>query len=164
MLEALPVAITGAFGGVVGGLFRLAPEVLKLWDRKNERQHELAMLDKNLEADRLKAASAQQLAQTQADATISAAEIAAMIEAIKTQGQLTGIKFVDGMNSLVRPLLAFQWLLILWPAVVIAGIVLGAEGGTGYLSAIKASWGMDEKAMASAIAGFWLVDRSIRKA
>ena len=27
----------GVFGGLIGGLFRLAPEVLKFFDKKNER-------------------------------------------------------------------------------------------------------------------------------
>ena len=33
-------------GGLLGGAFRLAPEVLKWLDRKGERSHELAMQDK----------------------------------------------------------------------------------------------------------------------
>jgi len=37
MLESL-------FGGLLGGLFRLAPEILKFLDRKSERKHEIALL------------------------------------------------------------------------------------------------------------------------
>ena len=33
-------------GGLLGGAFRLAPEVLKWFDRQGERGHELAMQDK----------------------------------------------------------------------------------------------------------------------
>ena len=36
-------------GGLLGGTFRLAPEILKWLDRKSERGHELAMQDKALE-------------------------------------------------------------------------------------------------------------------
>ena len=32
----------GLLGSIFGGLFRLAPEVLKFLDKKNERQHELS--------------------------------------------------------------------------------------------------------------------------
>ncbi len=35
-------------GGLLGGAFRLAPEILKWLDRKGERGHELAMQDKAL--------------------------------------------------------------------------------------------------------------------
>jgi hypothetical protein len=38
-------------GGLLGGAFRLAPEILKWLDRQGERGHELAMQDKALEFD-----------------------------------------------------------------------------------------------------------------
>jgi len=40
MLEFLG---SGLFGSLFGGLFRLAPELLKYFDKANERKHELAM-------------------------------------------------------------------------------------------------------------------------
>ena len=36
-------------GGLMGGAFRLAPEVIKWSERKDERSHELALQDKALE-------------------------------------------------------------------------------------------------------------------
>ena len=44
----------GILGSVLGGVFRLAPEVLKFLDRKNERLHELKMFEQQcqLEAQR----------------------------------------------------------------------------------------------------------------
>lgn len=150
-------------GTLFGGLFRMAPEVLKWMDRKDERAHELAMFDKQLEADKLK--GDQQLAQinAQADANIGAAEIQAIIEATKAQAVQTGIKWVDALNALVRPLLAMQWLILLWPAVIVAGFALAIQHGTDPLVALKAAFGVDEKAMAASVASFWLVDRSLRK-
>jgi hypothetical protein len=44
-------------GGLLGGVFRLAPEALKWLDRKGERAHELAMQDKALEFERMRGAS-----------------------------------------------------------------------------------------------------------
>ena len=44
-------------GGLLGGAFRLAPEVLKWLDRTGERSHELAMQDKALEFEKLRGAS-----------------------------------------------------------------------------------------------------------
>ena len=43
-------------GGLLGGAFRLAPEVLKWFDRQGERGHELAMQDKALEFEKLRGA------------------------------------------------------------------------------------------------------------
>jgi hypothetical protein len=150
-------------GTLFGGLFRLAPELLKWLDRKDERKHELSMFDKQLEADKLKGDQAQRLADTQADATIGAAEIQAIIEATKAQAAQTGIKWVDAFNAIIRPLLALQWLIVLWPAVVVAGFALAVQTGADPLVALKAAFGVDEKAMAASVASFWLVDRSLRK-
>lgn len=156
MLETL-------IGTVIGGAFRLAPEVLKWIDRKDERKHEATMFDKNLAADKLKAESGQALATIEANKAISLQEIQAIIEATKSQAQQTGIKWVDGFNSLIRPLLALQWLILLWPGIVITGFVLTVQHGTPALEALTAFFGQDEKAMAASIASFWLVDRSLRK-
>ena len=150
-------------GTLFGGIFRMAPEVLKWLDRKDERKHELSMFDKQLEADKLKGEQALAQINAQADASIGAAEIQAIIEATKAQGVQTGIKWVDAFNAIIRPLLALQWLIVLWPAVVIAGFALAVQTGADPLVALKAAFGVDEKAMAASVASFWLVDRSLRK-
>lgn len=156
MLESL-------LGTLFGGAFRLIPEVMSWMDKKDERKHELSMFDKQLEADKRRAEAAQTLAVTENTAKIDLADIQAIIEATKAQGQLTGIKWVDAFNSAIRPLLALQWLIILWPAVVVAGFLYSVHFGANPLVAMKAAFGPEEKAMASAIASFWLVDRSLRK-
>lgn len=155
--------IESLIGSLLGGLFRLAPEIMQWVDKKDERKHELAMFDKQLEADKQKAAATQELAETQGNISLELADIQAIVEATKTQGQQTGIKWVDAFNSLIRPLLALQWLILLWPAVVVAGFLYSVKFGTDPLVAIKAAFGPDEKAMAASIASFWLVDRSLRK-
>lgn len=152
-------------GTVLGGVFRIAPEVMKVWDRKNERAHEAVMLDKQISADTLKAQAAQQLAQTQADTQIGLADMQALVEATKAQGQMTGVKWVDALNQLVRPMLAFQWLIFLWPAVVIVGFLLSINASSTtieILDAMHSAFGTEEKAMASSVASFWLVDRSLK--
>ena len=149
-------------GTLFGGLFRLAPEVLKWLDAKNDRAHELAMFDKQLEADRLRATSEIDKINAQSSAAMGVEEIRAIVEATKAQATQTGIKFVDGFNSLIRPALAAQWLIFLWPAVIVAGFVMAVAAGADPLVALKAAFGVDEKAMAASIASFWLVDRSLR--
>lgn len=156
-------------GTLFGGLFRLAPELMKWLDRKDERKHELNMFDKQLAAEKLKveaaavsAAAAQQLAETQGSTQIGLAEVQALIAGTQAQAQQTGIKWVDAMNSLVRPILAFQWLILLWPGVIIASLVSAVQSGVDPVHALEAIFSHDEKAMAASIASFWLVDRSLR--
>mgnify|MGYP007100099345 FL=1 len=150
-------------GTLFGGLFRMAPEVLKWMDRKDERKHELSMFDKQMEADRLKLDASQKLAQTQADAVIGAAEIQAMIEATKAQAVQTGIKWVDALSSLMRPVITFWWVIVLYTAALVAQFVQMQTQGVATVDTILRLWGPDERAIVASIIAFWFVDRSLRK-
>ena len=76
-------------GGLLGGAFRLAPEILKWLDRKDERKHELSMFDKQLEADKLKGDQALAQINAQAEKThgnkysVNDFVLKAVIEAVK---------------------------------------------------------------------------------
>ena len=146
-------------GTLLGGAFRLVPEVFKIVDRKDERKHELAMLDKNIEADKLKLEQDRLAASTQ----VGLAEISAIIEATKAQAVQTGVKWVDAVNSLMRPLITFWWVIVLYSAALTAQFVVLVDGGQSFLQAILKLWGPDEKAIVASIVSFWFVDRSLRK-
>ncbi|KAA3649402.1 MAG: hypothetical protein DWQ11_18850 [Proteobacteria bacterium] len=150
-------------GTLFGGLFRLAPEALKWLDRKDERKHELAMFDKQLEADKLKGDQAIAQIDAQADATIGAAEIQAIIEATKAQAAQTGIRWVDAFNALMRPTITFWWVIVLYSVALWARFDVLVAGGQSNVQAILALWGTDEKAIVASIISFWFVDRSLRK-
>jgi len=44
----------GILGGALGGIFRLAPEVLKFFDKKNERSHEMLMFARQCELEQIR--------------------------------------------------------------------------------------------------------------
>ena len=150
-------------GTLFGGLFRMAPEVLKWVDRKDERKHELSMFDKQLEADRLKGDMALSQINAQAAATIGAAEVQAIIEATKAQSVQTGIRWVDGINSLMRPLITFWWVVVLYTAALVAQYIALLAAGAGQLEAVLKLWGPDEKAIVAGIVNYWFMDRSLQK-
>lgn len=149
-------------GTLFGGLFRLAPEILKWMDRKDERKHELAMFDKNLEADNLKATAGQKLAETEANKILGVADLQAMVAAINAQSQKTGIPFVDAINSLMRPLITFWWVIVLYTGAMIAQFWMIYEQEGKAAEAMLGIWGKDEKAISGSIIGFWFVDRSLK--
>ncbi len=143
---------------VLGGVFRLVPEWLKQLDKKNERAHELAMMDKQAEFEKVKGAQQVTLAEVQ----LSQVDVQAIIEATKAQATKSGVAWVDGLNSLVRPILAIQWLIILWPSILIATFVISVMDGAAVINVLRTIWGPAEMNLASSIASFWLVDRSLR--
>lgn len=94
-------------GGAVGGIARLAPEVLKFFDRKNERKHELSLLDKNTAAEAARAAAGLKEVEAKADSAQMTSAISALQEALKGQFQPIGNKVIDALNFSVRPVLTY---------------------------------------------------------
>ena len=68
-------------GGVFGGVLRLAPELFKLFDKKNERAHELRMLEAEMEFAKIRG----EIAMRQTEAMMTMAEMDTMAEAFKEQ-------------------------------------------------------------------------------
>lgn len=144
-------------GGALGGVFRLAPEVIKFFDAKNERAHELAMQDKQLEFAKLQGNNKIQEAQIQADAL----DIAALKDVLVAQAQLTGNKFIDFINSFVRPYMAFSMSFLYFGVKITYGIALCQAGQSAYEVA-KALYTPDDQALFWGIVNFYFLDRVIR--
>lgn len=151
-------------GTFLGGAFRLAPAVLQFFDKKNERLHEQAMLDKQLAIDTLRGAQAQRLEETKGENAATMGDIQAMIEAVKAQAVVTGVKWVDAINSTVRPFLTYWWAVTLYTAAMACefyGLVWVSNQPA--WSSMTQIFGPEEKAIAASMISFWFVDRAIRK-
>lgn len=144
-------------GGALGGIFRLAPEVIKYFDRKGERSHELAMQDKQLEFAKLQGNLKIQEAQIHADAV----DISALKDVLVAQAKLTGNKFIDFINSFVRPYLAYSLSLLYFGVKVTYGIALFQGGASAYEIA-DALYTPDDQALFWGIVNFYFLDRVIR--
>jgi hypothetical protein len=149
MLETL-------FGGLLGGIFRIAPEVMKLFDRANERKHELAMLNAEMEFAKIRG----EIAMRQTEAQMTIAEINAMLEALKEQGQTARAagKWVAAISALVRPLVTY-WFVVLYSLVKILGMILAIQAGGEWKEVIVNSWTNDDMAMLMLVLTFWFVGR-----
>lgn len=153
-------------GGAAGGLLRLAPEVLKFFDRKNERKHELSLLDKNLEADKQRGVQAERELVLKNDLAQVTQGLQALMEAIRGQGQLTGVKWVDALNVTVRPILTY---LIAGPyalgkfAVFFALTWQGGLTGASVQAAIASTYTPADMAIVSGILNFYFLGRVFDK-
>lgn len=149
---------------IFGGIFRLIPEAMKWMDRKYERKHELDMLDKQMDADRLRVEMNIKQIEAEAEVIMGKAEIEAIIAATKAQGQRSGVKWIDGINSLMRPLITFWWVIVLYSgSLCIQFYALVWKFHESPATAVLTVFGAQEKAIALSIIGFWFVDRAIRK-
>lgn len=150
----------GLLGSVFGGLFRLAPEVLKWLDRKDERSHELKMF--SLQTDLEKMRGEYKMEEKYVD--FSKANIDAIGEAFKQQAEADkkAYKWVASISALVRP--GITWLLFgLYTAVKIVSILYAINSGLPAMTIMQEVWTPDDFSMLMMILTFWFLGRSIEK-
>jgi hypothetical protein len=145
-------------GGLLGGAFRLAPEILKWLDRNGERSHELSMQDKALEFEKLRGAQRMGEIGAAANAAWNSGAIEALKEAVAGQGRPSGVKWVDGLSSSVRPVLTY-WFMLLYCAAKTAAFVAAVTAGAGWGAAILHAWTEADQALWAGVLNFWFIGR-----
>lgn len=149
-------------GGLGGGLLRLAPEVMKVLDAKNVRKHELDMTTLSIEADKVKAANAIAIQQSENEGVFTASSLQALIESIKAQATVTGVKWVDAASSLVRPSVTYA-LFGLYTACRVATFFTAVHAGTPAIEVLRATWTDEDQILLAGILNFWFLNRTIEK-
>lgn len=150
----------GLLGSVFGGLFRLAPEVLKWLDRKNERSHELEMF--KLQTDLEKMRGEYRIEERYVDHSI--AQLDAINSAFEQQGKADekAWKWVASMSALVRPGVTY----ILFGMYVVfkaAVIVYAFDNNENWKDVFLTTWTDEDFAMLNMILTFWFVGRAIER-
>ena len=143
-------------GGIFGGVLRLAPEALKFFDAKNERKHELSMLEAEMKFAQVKG----EIALRQTEAQMTMAEVQAIGEAFKEQSataQAAG-KAVAAISALVRPITTYLFLLA-YALVKVAAFSIAVQQGGEWKEVLIAMWGVDDMAVLNMILSFWFVGR-----
>jgi len=145
-------------GGLLGGAFRLAPELLKWLDRKGERGHELSMQDKAIEFEKIRGAQRMSEIGASADAAWNSGAIDAFKEAIAVQGKPTGVPWADALSSSVRPIITY-WLMALYCAAKTVAFVAALNAGAGWGAAVLAAWSEADQALWAGVMNFWFLGR-----
>jgi len=150
--------IESLFGGLLGGLFRLAPEVLKLWDRKSERAHELALLTAEMEFAKVRG----EIAMRQTEAQMTVAEMDAIGRAIEEQGATARAagKLIAAISALVRPIVTYAFVTTYF-LVKFASYLLALEQNGDWRVVLVTMWNKDDMAMLSMILSFWFISRTL---
>ena len=148
--------LESTLGAVVGGAFRLIPEVMKTFDRKNERGHELSMLEAEMRFASLRAEHEMK----KVEASMTLAELDAVTKAVTEQGQTSRAAgwFVAGISALVRPLVTY-WFVMMYSAVKIVGMQLAVAAGGDWREVLIKSWTVDDMSMLTMILTFWFIGR-----
>lgn len=148
---------------IFGGALRLLPEILKLMSAKGDQAHELQMTKLQLEIDQARATQQIDLVHTQGAIAADAAEMSAMVEALKAQGSPSGVPWIDGLSSSVRPVLTYWWCLVLYTAYKAITVMVAIQGGATLAALAQLLVTEFDRMVISSIFSFWFVDRSLRR-
>jgi len=144
-----------------GGLMRLLPEILGFLNKKTDNAHELAMLDKQFQLEQTRAQARMEEVRFQGDVDQTIALLDAQREAMRGQMQKTGIRWVDALNFLVRPLTTYYFL-GMYGAVKVAMLMVALDELDAWQAILKV-WTADDGAILSGILAFWFVGRVFDK-
>ena len=154
----------GILGGVFGGIFRLAPELLKFLDKKNERQHELSMFDKQCDLEKVR--GQQKLAEigAQRDAALDVGTMDVFNAAINQQAEM--VKAAGGwaasLSASVRPVVTY-WVLFIWSFAHFWFAWNAWLGGLPPVEVFKQIMSPDFSALLSGTINYWFLDRTLKQ-
>jgi hypothetical protein len=150
----------GIIGSLFGGLFRLAPEVLKYLDKGNERSHELAMFTLQTDLEKLRG----QFTMEAKYVDHSTAQLEAIQEAFKEQGEEAKASYpwVAAASALVRPIVTYI-LFGMYVAFKITVMMYAIQSGAVWSDVVIKNWTADDFGMLNMILTFWFVGRAIEK-
>ena len=152
--------VESLLGGLFGGVFRLIPEFLKIWDAKDNRKHELAMLDAEMDFAKLRAEREMHTV----DAEVDKAHLIAIGSALDGQAKMAvaGGKLAAFLSALVRPLVTY-WFVVLYSDVKIAMMLVSYEQSADWKTVLIEAWNPEDMGIFTGIIAFWFVSRSLRK-
>lgn len=144
-----------------GGFLRALPELLGFLNKKTDNAHELAMLDRQFNLEQTRSAARVHEAEVQGGIEQAIALLNAQGAAVKSQMQKTGIRWVDALNFLVRPLTTYYFL-ICYGIVKTAMIVIAVRATDPWVAIIQC-WSEQDAATLGGILSFWFVGRVFDK-
>ena len=160
----LDILSGGILGSIFGGVFRLAPEVLKWLDKKDERSHELALFSRQCELEAQR--GQQKLAEigAQREAAVDTGVMNAFNAAINQQAEMVKAAggWVASLSASVRPVVTY-WVLFVWSFIHVWFAWNAYIGGAPATEVFKTMMTPDFSALLSGTINYWFLDRTLSK-
>jgi hypothetical protein len=153
----------GLLGSIFGGLFRLAPEVLKFLDRKNERLHELKMFEQQCQLEQMRGAQKLQEIGAQHGMAVDVGVLDAFKSALDQQTEMVKAAggWVASLSASVRPVVTY-WILFIWSFVHIWFAWNAWLQGMPPVEVFKTAMSADFSALVAGTINFWFLDRALK--
>jgi hypothetical protein len=154
----------GLLGSIFGGIFRMAPEVLKYFDKANERQHELALFSRQCELEQMRGQMKLAEIGAQREAAIDVGVMDAFNSAIQQQAEM--VKAAGGwaasLSASVRPVVTY-WVLFVWSFIHVWFAWNAWLAGALPIEVFKTMMTPDFSALLAGTINFWFLDRTLAK-
>jgi len=160
----LDILSGGLLGSIFGGLFRMAPEVLKFFDKKNERQHELNMFARQCDLEQLRGQMKLAEIGAQREAAIDVGVMDAFNNAIVQQAEMVKAAggWVASLSASVRPLVTY-WVLFVWSFIHVWFAYNAWLAGAPAVEVFKTMMTPDFSALLSGTINYWFLDRTLKQ-
>jgi len=144
-------------GSLLGFISSAFPDLLRLWQDHQDRKHELAILDRQMEQMRL--GHTQRLEEIAVEA-----DIAESMALYRHDSRPSGVKWVDGLRASVRPVITYAFFLLFSVVKTAALYVLITDQGLTVVQALPQIWDPETQALFAAVMSFWFGQRALAKA
>jgi hypothetical protein len=154
----------GLLGSVLGGVFRLAPELLKFMDRKNERMHELKMFELQTDLEKVRGAQKMEEIGAQRDMAIDTGVLTAFQGVINQQTEMVKAAggWVASLSASVRPIVTY-WVLAVWSFIHAWFAFTAYANGATALEVFNTMMTPDFAALVAGTLNYWFLDRTLAK-
>jgi hypothetical protein len=154
----------GILGSLLGGMFRLAPEVLKFMDRKNERLHELKMFEQQCQLEQMRGAQKLQEIGAQHGMAVDVGVLDAFKSALDQQTEMVKAAggWVASLSASVRPVVTY-WILGLWSFIHVWFAWNAWLAGASPKEVFTTMMTADFAALVGGTLNYWFMDRTLAK-
>ena len=143
-------------GSLLGFISSTFPDLLKFWQDKQDRKHELQILDRQMEQMRL--GHNQRL-----DEIAINADVSQSLALYKHDSQPSGVTWVDGLRASVRPMITYGFFILFAWVKLSAVVLLMNQDGLNINEALIQIWDGETQALFARILSFWFGSRSLAK-
>ena len=154
-------------GGVVGTATRAIPAVLEHLDKKNEREHERMMFERQIEQDKLRGEQKIEEVKLEGQINLDAKSLDALIAGNAAQAQMAVAAggWAAKLSAAVRPVTTFQLvgLYMLAKVATFALLCMNATDPESVMFGVKELYNANDSALLSGVLAFWYMDRTIQK-
>jgi uncharacterized protein YbaP (TraB family) len=154
-------------GAIVGFIARLSPDILKLFQDSKDKKHELALLEKQIELQKL-------TGQTDLDRTIQESISAQQVSVQESyRAELEAVRrnnpWVAAYAATVRPTITYAFFLLYCLVKfaqfkILIDPTLPWQAGLTATQALVAIWNPEDVGLFAAVMTFWFADRTVRRA